>query len=94
MTWSVRWRRLDLPGTDEAYLESTAAGHRLSGMCRFKDHDGPVALDYVVDLADNWVTRTAIVTGTTPPSSALPLPGVTVRAVYLGRHTSDAVHAS
>ena len=66
MTWSVRWRRLDLPGTDEAYLESTAAGHRLSGMCRFKDHDGPVALDYVVDLADNWVTRTAIVTGTTP----------------------------
>ncbi len=68
---TVRWRRLDLPGTDEAHLEPTAAGHRLSGMSRYQDHDGPVALDYVVDLSDDWATRTAIVTGSTPAGPVL-----------------------
>jgi hypothetical protein len=71
MSWSVRWRRVDLPGTDEARLDSTSGGRRLSGMARFRDHDGAVALDYVVDLAENWATRTAIVTGTTPAGPVL-----------------------
>lgn len=62
---TVRWSRLDLPGEDEATLGATDAGRALTGRARFKDESGMVDLAYVVQLRDDWTTRSAEVRGTT-----------------------------
>ena len=66
MNHSARWRRLDLPGTDEAHLLSVAGGCTLAGIARFRDEDGPVSLSYLVDIDEDWGTRSAVVIGTVP----------------------------
>ena len=63
---SARWRRLDLPGTDEAHLLSVAGGYTLAGLARFRDEHGPVSLSYLVDIDEDWGTRSAVVIGTVP----------------------------
>lgn len=66
MTSSVRWRRLDLPGNDEARLVPVADGYTLFGHARFQNTQGPVDLEYLVGIDAAWVTRRASVRGTTP----------------------------
>ena len=64
--WSTRWRRLDLPGTDEASLLAVAGGYTLAGLTRFRGETGPVSLSYLVEIDDDWATRSATVIGTVP----------------------------
>jgi len=63
---SAQWHRLDLPGNDEAHLLSVAAGYTLAGLARFRDEAGPVSLSYLVDIDEDWWTRSAVVMGTLP----------------------------
>lgn len=66
MTVSAQWRRLDLPGADEAHLLAVAGGYTLAGLTRLRDEDGPVALSYLVDIDAQWGTRSVMVMGTVP----------------------------
>jgi hypothetical protein len=61
----MRWRRLDLPGTDEAALESLSDGFRLLGHARFSAPGGPVDLTYSLMIGLDWVTHSATVRGST-----------------------------
>ena len=57
---SVHWRRLDLPGRDQAELTTTAQGaHHLAGAAHFRDADELVAITYVVTLTADWKTQAA-----------------------------------
>jgi hypothetical protein len=53
----VHWRRLDLPGRDQAELTSTAHGHHLAGAAHFQDADELVAITYLVTLTPDWRTQ-------------------------------------
>ncbi len=66
MTAAARWRRIDLPGTDEAHLLAVADGYTLAGLARFREETGPVSLSYLVDIDEDWATRSAVVMGTVP----------------------------
>jgi len=55
MTAAARWRRLDLPGTDEAHLLAVADGYTLAGLARFREETGPVSLSYLVDIDEDWL---------------------------------------
>jgi uncharacterized protein len=55
----VHWRRLDLPGRDQAELTSTAQGHSLVGAAHFQDADEFVAITYLVTLTPDWQTQAA-----------------------------------
>ena len=58
----MRWRRLDVPGREEALVERTAEGWRLSG--ELEVHEGAVArLRYVIACDEEWRTRTALIEG-------------------------------
>jgi hypothetical protein len=56
---AVHWRRLDVPGRDQAELVSNDQGHRLSGAAHFLDHDDPVAITYLVTMHADWRTQAA-----------------------------------
>ena len=56
---SVHWRRLDLPGRDQAALTATDQGHGLTGAAHFQDADELVAITYFVTLTADWKTRAA-----------------------------------
>jgi hypothetical protein len=56
---SAHWRRLDLPGRDQAELSSTARGHHLSGAAHFQDSGELVAITYLVTLTSDWRTQAA-----------------------------------
>jgi hypothetical protein len=56
---SAHWRRLDLPGRDQAELTSTAEGHHLAGAAYFQDADELVAITYLVTLTPDWRTQAA-----------------------------------
>jgi uncharacterized protein len=59
----MRWRRLDLPGHEEASIEQTVEGWRLTGQLEAEEANVLAHLAYVVECAHNWRTRRAIVTG-------------------------------
>jgi uncharacterized protein len=63
---SIRWRRLDLPGTDRATLAPTETGHFLLGHARFEDARGPVDLHYSIVAGSDWRTLQARVDGLDP----------------------------
>ena len=56
---SIHWRRLDLPGRDQAELISTTDGHRLTGAAHFQEGDELIAITYLVTLTPDWSTRSA-----------------------------------
>lgn len=56
---SAHWRRLDLPGRDQADLTTTAQGYRLAGAAHFRDGDELVAITYAVTLTSDWKTQAA-----------------------------------
>jgi hypothetical protein len=61
----IRWRRLDLPGTDEAELASVSDGFKIDGHARFVAPEGRVDLAYWVLVGPDWATRAAAIRGST-----------------------------
>jgi hypothetical protein len=66
----IRWRRLDLPGREEARIEGTAAGWRLMGQLDVQDAGVRARLSYVIECERDWRTRRAVITGS---ASATPV---------------------
>jgi hypothetical protein len=58
----MRWRRLDGLGHEEAHIERSATGWRLTGNL-VAEEAGGAQLGYVIDCEPDWRTRQAIVTG-------------------------------
>ena len=57
------WRRLDVPGREEARIEQTAEGWRLTGELDVHEAGVRARLAYVIDCERDWRTRRAVVTG-------------------------------
>ncbi|CAN5521594.1 hypothetical protein BH10ACT3_BH10ACT3_00530 [soil metagenome] len=57
------WHRLDIPGSDAAQVRTRSTGDELFGQAVFLDPDGPAALRYVLDLDEEWLTRSGRITG-------------------------------
>lgn len=59
----MRWRRLDVPGWEQARVERRAAGWRLTGELDAEE-DGVVArLRYTIDCDPEWRTLSAVIVG-------------------------------
>lgn len=61
---SMRWERLDVPGTDECRLFQTDSGWHLAGRAQFTDQGQRHDIEYTVDSAENWNTWRAEIKGT------------------------------
>src|SRR5687767_14984312 len=59
----MRWRRLDVPGREEARIDQTSAGWRLTGELKVDEAGVSAQLAYIIDCERDWRTRRAIVTG-------------------------------
>jgi len=59
----MRWRRLDVPGREEARIEQTADGWRLTGELEVDDAGVRAQLVYVIECERDWRTRRTSVTG-------------------------------
>jgi hypothetical protein len=59
----VRWRRLDVPGREEACVERTSGGWRLTGKLDVEEGGLAAQLCYVVECDHEWRTRSALVKG-------------------------------
>jgi hypothetical protein len=66
----MRWRRLDVPGQEEARIEQTAGGWRLTGQVKAEETSIRAQLRYVIECAHDWRTQWAVVTGS---ASAAPI---------------------
>ena len=60
----MRWRRLDVPGHEEARIDRTAEGWRLTGNLEATEGTVHAELAYVIDCEHDWRTRRALITGT------------------------------
>ena len=59
----MRWRRLDLPGRDDARLRHQLGSWRLEGHAEFIDGTNRWELGYRVACGPDWVTTGALVRG-------------------------------
>lgn len=59
----MRWRRLDIPGQDEARLRSVPGGWHLEGRAEFVEDGNRWVLGYTVTCGTDWATRRAVVAG-------------------------------
>jgi uncharacterized protein len=59
----MRWRRLDVPGREEARVERTAGGWRLTGELEVDEGGIAAQLRYTIDCDSEWRTRLAIIEG-------------------------------
>ena len=59
----ARWRRLDVRGREEACIEHTATGWRLSGELDVEEAGLAARLRYVIECDPEWRTRSALVEG-------------------------------
>jgi hypothetical protein len=59
----MRWRRLDVPGREEARIEQTAEGWRLTGQLDIDEASVRAQLVYVIECERDWRTRRTMVTG-------------------------------
>jgi hypothetical protein len=59
----MRWRRLDVPGREEARIEETADGWRLRGHVEADEAGARAQLIYVIECQRDWRPRRAVVTG-------------------------------
>jgi hypothetical protein len=66
----MRWRRLDVPGREEARIEQTPDGWRLTGELDVDEAGVHAQLRYVIQCARDWRTRRTIVTG---PAAGVPI---------------------
>jgi uncharacterized protein len=60
----MRWRRLDVPGHEEARIERGAGGWHLTGEVDVKEASTSARLRYVIDCDAKWRTRSASIEGT------------------------------
>lgn len=60
----MHWRRLDGAGCEEASIEQTGGGWRLTGQLEAEEARVHAELRYVIDCDSKWRTRRAVVTGT------------------------------
>ena len=58
-----RWRRLDAVGHEQAHIEQTLDGWRLSGELLAHEGGARVELAYTIHCDYRWCTRSAVVTG-------------------------------
>lgn len=58
-----RWRRIDVPGCEEARIERTASGWRLAGRLEVEEESVHAQLVYLIECEPDWRTRQAVVTG-------------------------------
>jgi hypothetical protein len=66
----MRWRRLDVPGHEEARIEQITGGWRLAGQVEVEEATVRAQLRYVIECDRDWRTRRAVVTGS---ASAAPI---------------------
>jgi hypothetical protein len=66
----MRWRRLDVPGHEEAGIEQTTGGWRLTGQVEVEEASVRAQLSYVIECNRDWRTRRAVVTAS---ASAAPI---------------------
>jgi hypothetical protein len=59
----TRWRRLDVPGSEEARVERAGAGWRLTGEISVEEAGVTARLRYVVECDEGWRTRSAVIAG-------------------------------
>lgn len=59
----MRWRRLDVPGHEEARVERTATGWRLTGELEVEEEGVATRLWYAIDCDAEWRTRSAVIEG-------------------------------
>lgn len=57
------WRRTDEPGHDVVQLTQTDLGWHLNGAAVYLSDAGPARLDYTVQLAEDWTTKSGSVRG-------------------------------
>jgi uncharacterized protein len=83
----TQWRRLDAPGREEACVEPTVTGWRLTGKLDVEEAGLAARLRYTIECDPEWRTRSAVVQGEAG--------GSPVRFVLasdgLGQWTSDGV---
>ena len=59
----MRWRRLDVPGREEARVVRTTAGWRLTGEVHVEEEGAAARLCYAIDCDPEWRTRSAVIEG-------------------------------
>ena len=59
----IRWRRIDVPGREEARIEQTANGWRLTGQLEVEEGGVSAQLVYLIECERDWRTRQTVVTG-------------------------------
>lgn len=59
----MHWRRIDVPGREEASIEQTAHGWRLRGELEVEEGSVSAQLAYLIECERDWRTRRTIVTG-------------------------------
>lgn len=57
------WRCLHTPGHDVALIAPALTGWRLTGMAAFLGEDGPVAVNYSVEIDDAWLAKRGSIRG-------------------------------
>jgi hypothetical protein len=62
-TVHLRWRRLDVPGREEARIDQTEHGWRLTGQLEAEEAAVRAQLHYVIECDGNWRTRRAAISG-------------------------------
>lgn len=60
----MRWRRLDVPGREEARVQRVPDGWCLTGSLEVEDGGVAARLRYTIDLDSEWRTRSALIEGT------------------------------
>jgi hypothetical protein len=63
----MRWRRLDIPGTDECTLSRLPSGWRLQGVAEFGSGEGRSRLSYAAECDAAWRTLRGEVRGNAGP---------------------------
>ncbi|MFN2604156.1 MAG: putative glycolipid-binding domain-containing protein [Gemmatimonadaceae bacterium] len=59
----IIWRRLDIPGHDEAELNSSEDGSVLSGSANFVSNGQDCRFDYRIDCGPDWQTSRCTISG-------------------------------
>jgi hypothetical protein len=59
----ARWRRLDVPGREEATITRTASGWRWAGELEVEEAGVTATLRYAIECDRTWRTRSAVIEG-------------------------------
>ena len=65
----MRWRRTDVPGREEARVERTNAGWRLTGELEVEETGLAARIRYVIECDAAWRTRSSVIEGDVGGSS-------------------------